>query len=149
MLIRFFIFLAINFGALALGAFFTKSGVASDWYQDLNKAPWTPPGFIFGIVWSLIMAGLAFFMARETSLGDNKLILAVYALQLVFNVGWNPVFFSFHEMGWALLIISLLTIIVFIMMLMTWSSENYIWLMPYFIWLVIATSLNYYSWAYN
>lgn len=39
MILRLIVFLAINFGALAIGGIFTGSGVPSDWYQNLNKAP--------------------------------------------------------------------------------------------------------------
>ncbi|NBN98947.1 MAG: hypothetical protein EBV19_06865 [Flavobacteriia bacterium] len=42
------LFLFLNFGALAIGGSFTADGVASDWNQNLNKAPWTPPGWVFG-----------------------------------------------------------------------------------------------------
>ena len=34
---RFVLFLIVNFGALALGGLFTGSGVASDWYQNMDK----------------------------------------------------------------------------------------------------------------
>ena len=34
----------LNFGAIAIGSYFTDSGASSDWYQNLNKAPWTPLG---------------------------------------------------------------------------------------------------------
>ena len=46
MIIQLIIFLLLNFGALALGGLFTGSGVSSDWYNGLNKAPWTPPGWM-------------------------------------------------------------------------------------------------------
>jgi hypothetical protein len=36
---RIIIFLLINFGALAIGSFFTGKGVPSDWYEGLIKAP--------------------------------------------------------------------------------------------------------------
>ena len=41
-------FLFLNFGALALGGLFAGSGAGSNWYAELNKAPWTPPGWVFG-----------------------------------------------------------------------------------------------------
>lgn len=44
MLLKVVVFLALNFGALAIGGFFTGIGVSSEWYTQLNKAPWTPPG---------------------------------------------------------------------------------------------------------
>ena len=45
----FVLFFVLNFAALALGGLFTGSGVTSDWYTKANQAPWTPPGFVFGL----------------------------------------------------------------------------------------------------
>ncbi len=143
------IFLILNFGALAVGAFFTGKGVPSDWYQQLNKAPWTPPGWVFGVVWGTIMIFLAIFMTKATINGYNQTIVWIYAIQLILNVIWNPIFFHYHQMGFGLIIISTLTLVVFSMMLLSWSNGNYLFLTPYLIWLIIATSLNYYAWAYN
>ena len=42
------IFLIINFGALGLGVLLMQNGPETDWYLQLNKAPWTPPGWVFG-----------------------------------------------------------------------------------------------------
>ncbi len=147
--LRLVIFLTLNFGALAIGALFTGKGVPSSWYQELNKAPWTPPGWVFGVVWSSIMIFLSIFMTKVTSTGFNKNIVWIYAIQLILNVIWNPIFFHYHQMGFGLIIISTLTLVVFSMMLLSWSNGNYLFLTPYLIWLIIATSLNYYSWAYN
>jgi len=42
------IFLLINFGALGVGSWLMKNGPQTQWYLDLNKAPWSPPGWVFG-----------------------------------------------------------------------------------------------------
>jgi len=55
MIYRLITFLLLNFGALAVGGFFTGKGVPSYWYSDLIKAPWTPPGWVFGFAWTTIM----------------------------------------------------------------------------------------------
>ncbi len=60
MVVRVIIFLVINFAALALGSIFTSAGVSSDWYTNLNQAPWTPPGWVFGAAWTSIMIFFAF-----------------------------------------------------------------------------------------
>ena len=57
------LFLVLNFTALAIGGLFTGNGVSSMWYQDLNKAPWTPPGWVFGVAWTFIMIFFAVYMA--------------------------------------------------------------------------------------
>ena len=94
MIVRLIIFLALNFGALALGGFFTSKGVPSEWYIELNKAPWTPPGWVFGAAWSFIMVCFGVYMAYLWPATDNKnLLLGLFILQLILNIGWNPTFF--------------------------------------------------------
>ena len=54
MILRTILFLVINFAALAIGVIFTGKGVPSEWYASLSKAPWTPPGWVFGAAWTSI-----------------------------------------------------------------------------------------------
>ena len=61
MILRTIIFLLINFAGLFIGGLFTGEGVPSDWYQNLNKAPWTPPGWVFGFAWTTIMICFSLF----------------------------------------------------------------------------------------
>lgn len=78
MLKKILIFLVINFTALAIGGFYTGSGVSSDWYESLNKAPWTPPGWVFGAAWTFIMICYAFFMAYLWNVVKDKKTLLFF-----------------------------------------------------------------------
>ncbi len=147
MIVRLIIFLALNFGALALGSFFTSKGVPSEWYAYLNKAPWTPPGWVFGAAWTFIMICFGIYMAYLWPKIDNKnLLLGLFIIQLVLNIGWNPVFFYYHNAFISLLIISVLTILIgyFLFVYFPTLKLKSILIAPYFIWLLIATSLNAY-----
>lgn len=152
MLIRLLIFLTLNFGALAIGGLFTNLGVSSEWYASLDKAPWTPPGWVFGMTWFLIMAGLSVFMTWQWPLETNKsLLLTMYGVQWILNVAWNPVFFKFHLIGLGLVVITALT---FLMALFVWRYRSTfrgrtLLIMPYLVWLIIATSLNAFIWWNN
>lgn len=147
MIYRIIIFLVINFAALAIGGLFTGKGVPSDWYLQLDKAPWTPPGWVFGAAWTSIMIFFALFMAWLWPLVDNKpLLLTLFILQLFLNIGWNPAFFYFHQVTLGLIIISGLTILIgylFFNYLPVLKVKS-ILILPYLIWLMIATSLNAY-----
>lgn len=144
---RFGIFLLINFSALLIGSLFTNPGVNSEWYQNLDKAPWTPPGWVFGFSWTLIMVCLAVYMTRAyQKINQRKLLITLYGIQLVLNICWNPIFFYYHRITLGLIIISSLTILVGLILLgfkskMKWESFL---LVPYFLWLLVATSLNAY-----
>ena len=145
MIRRLILFLILNFGALTISGLFTPSGIISEWYTTLNKAPWTPPGWVFGFAWTSIMICLTAYMPialRE----KNKLLLRLYSLQLFLNVIWTPVFFYFQKPVLGLIIIVLLTLLILSIILLfrrNKNTKNFL-LAPYFIWLCIATSLNLY-----
>ncbi|MEM7161007.1 MAG: TspO/MBR family protein [Bacteroidota bacterium] len=147
MIVRLLLFLFLNFGALAMGSFFTRPGVASEWYVQLDKAPWTPPGWIFGAAWTIIMISFSFYMALAyEKVKNRKLLLSLFAFQFVLNILWNPVFFYFQRTALALiLIVSLWVIVQQLMFRFQRVVEKWKWLvLPYYIWLLIAISLNTY-----
>jgi tryptophan-rich sensory protein len=101
MIVRLLVFLVVNFTALAIGGLATKNGVSSDWYAQLNKAPWTPPGWVFGAAWTSIMVCYAIYMAYAWEIQlDKKHVLLLFIAQWILNVLWNPVFFSSNCPYW-------------------------------------------------
>jgi tryptophan-rich sensory protein len=146
-MMRIFIFLLLNFVALGLGGLFTSGGVQSEWYQNLNKAPWTPPGWVFGFAWTSIMICFALYMSQLLKLHPaNSGILLLYALQWLLNVAWNPLFFRYHATFLALLCIVALTLLVafFAFRYLTSLQWHSLLVAPYLVWLCIAVSLNAY-----
>ncbi len=146
------IFLTLNFLALAIGGVFTGEGVPSEWYQLLNKAPWTPPGWVFGTAWSIIMVCLSIYMAIGLrDLFNSKKLIILFVIQWVLNVAWNPIFFHFREVLAGLIEISLLTLLVFYLLFRFRNElkKTSLLLVPYCVWLLIATSLNAYILIYN
>jgi tryptophan-rich sensory protein len=142
------VFLVLNFAALGIGAYFMGEGPQGDWYQNLNKAPWTPPGWVFGASWTTIMICFAIFMGLAwRGVANQKRLAVLYAIQWVLNVAWNPVFFGWKAMGIALVLIAALTLLVWYFILGYRRELGYQVLLvaPYGIWLVIATSLNAYA----
>jgi len=147
MIKRVILFLALNFLALAIGGSFTGSGVPSEWYQNLEKAPWTPPGWVFGSAWTLIMISFAIYMAYLfVKKNDRKKVFSLFAIQWVLNVAWNPIFFYYHAVSAGLIIITLLTILItfFLFHFKNELKRRSLFITPYFVWLLIATSLNAY-----
>lgn len=152
MFLRIFAFLVANFAALGLGSLFTSKGVPSEWYQNLNKAPWTPPGWAFGAAWTTIMVCFAIYMAYAWKSTENKsLLLGLFVIQWILNVIWNPIFFKYHEMLMGLIVISLLTLLIGYLLFNFFNNLKWISLLilPYFVWLLIATSLNGYAFFNN
>ncbi|AEA45644.1 TspO/MBR family protein [Fluviicola taffensis] len=147
MILRIFLFLVINFAALGIGGYFTGKGVPSEWYASLNKAPWTPPGWVFGAAWTSIMICFAIYMAFAVKIVRNlRVLIILFSLQWVLNVLWNPIFFYFHHVATGLVIITALTILIALFCFRYWSNlkAKSALILPYLIWMIIATSLNAY-----
>jgi tryptophan-rich sensory protein len=150
MIFRTLFFLVVNFGALALGALLMGGSPAeNEWYNSLNKAPWTPPGWVFGFAWTVIMVCFSLYMARIFIEFKGKLLrqlMLLFSLQFLTNVLWNPLFFYWHLVLPALLVLSLLIVILVIIHLNFSASKkfNNFLIAPYFLWLLIAFSLNLY-----
>lgn len=151
MVYRIIFFLVLNFGALAIGSYFTEAAVLSEWYSNLDKAPWTPPGWMFGAAWSIIMICFAIYMAYGTKQINSRGLLSAFAVQWVLNVLWNLAFFYYHNISVGLIIISALTILLAYMLYHYWSrlKNKSLWLAPYLLWMLIATSLNAYIFIRN
>ena len=150
-LLLFLIFSVINFGGLAFGSWLMDNGPLSDWYINLNQAPWTPPGWVFGVAWTLIMLCFSVYLSKLFSLVKSKKLILVYVLQVFLNVSWNYIFFNLHQVFLALIVIVALTIVIlylFFKYKQTLKNLSYL-LFPYIIWLIIATSLNAYILIYN
>ncbi|MDZ7614631.1 MAG: TspO/MBR family protein [Flavobacteriaceae bacterium] len=151
MIKSFFFFLIINFGALALGGYLMQNGPQTDWYQNLNIAPWTPPGWVFGFAWTTIMFCFSLFMAYLYTVDKSRFVIGLYIIQLVLNISWGYFFFNIHWLAFSFLVIFLLTLVT---ILFFWYSYRKLkWksslILPYIFWLCIACSLNLYTVLYN
>lgn len=141
------LFIVLNFGALAIGSYFMNSGPLTDWYLALNKAPWTPPGWVFGVAWFSIMICYSIFMANLILKCNNKLLVwFLFSIQFILNVSWNYIFFNKHLIFEGFIVISNLTLVVgyFLFGFKNRVNKSVLWVAPYFIWLLLASSLNLY-----
>jgi tryptophan-rich sensory protein len=138
----------------ALGAL-ASAGEADPWYAALNKAPGTPPGFVFGIVWPalytlMVIGACMVWRAGGTWKGADS-ALGLYFLQLVANLGWSYLFFRYHLAAAALIDIAALWVLVF-MMTREFHRHSRIAAMlqyPYLAWLTFAAYLNVWVVAAN
>ncbi len=152
MIPRLILFLALNFGALALGGIFAGQGAVSDWYDGLQKAPWTPPGWVFGFAWTTIMICFSIFMSMAwEKINNKKKFVLLFSIQWILNVGWNPSFFYYNNVLLGLIIIFSLTLLIAYLLMNYYKTLGSLtfFLLPYLIWLCIATSLNGYILAMN
>jgi tryptophan-rich sensory protein len=145
------IFLIINFLALAIGGWLMDNGPQTNWYLEMNKAPWTPAGWVFGFAWITIMICFSFYMTSLYLFQNTKIIKALFVIQVLLNVSWSYVFFNLHWIEFGLLIIIMLTLLIIYFFTVFLKKMRLISLLilPYMIWLLVATSLNLYVVLYN
>jgi len=147
------VFVAICFGAAAVGSFFTASSVKT-WYRGLLKPAGTPPSWVFGAVWSvlyLLMGTEAWLVWKERHVHDVSLPLSLFFGQLVLNAAWSFIFFGLQRPGLALVeILTLFLAIVLTTISFSGHSPYAFWLMmPYLGWVGYATYLNLGLWRLN
>jgi len=142
----FLIFLIINFGALGLGVVLMGDGPTSDWYTSMNHAPWIPPNWMFGAAWTFIMLCFSIYMALLYLKQPTKKVITLFAIQFILNVAWNFVFFNQHLIAIGLGIIIALTFIVTVFLVTYFKLMKFksLLILPYFVWICTATSLNLY-----
>ena len=114
-------------------------------YNTLEKPFLSPPGFLFGIVWTIlyILMGISYGILDKNNLIDNK-VKSIYYLQLAVNLIWSILFFVFKIRFFSIIWIFILVILV-IYMITTFYKKNklsaYLQI-PYLLWTIFATYLN-------
>ncbi len=121
----------------------------------LNKPAFTPPGWLFGPVWTVlyIMMAVAAILVwrRGWDTPGVRLALVLFAVQLALNLSWSPVFFGLHQLGWSVVIILALlaAIIATTVAFFRVSTIAGILFVPYLLWVSFATVLNITIWRIN
>ena len=151
MILRTLLFLIINFLGLYLGIILSGDGGTSEWYSSLTKAPWEPDGWVFGAAWTIIMICFAFYMSISCQYRFRKKLIKLYVAQLILNISWNPIFFNLHYVLLGLITIFSLTFLTGFILFSYWRELklNSVLIIPYLIWLIIASSLNGYIFFNN
>lgn len=138
-----FFWISLSLSASLTGIFFPPG----DWYLELAKPVWTPPGWLFGPAW----AGLYFFMGCTAFLvwGEKRhpgrrLALSLYLAQLALNALWMPLFFGLQRPDIAMIGIIALDIAVVLTLLSFWRVRRAagVLLLPYLAWVLFASALN-------
>ena len=143
----------ICFAAAGLGSVVTTSKIPN-WYADLTKPVWTPPGWLFGPVWTALYLGMAiaaWLVWRKRGIGAAKLPLALFAIQLTLNSLWSVLFFGFQQPGMALIDILLLWCAILATLIAFWRHSTLagLLLVPYLAWVSFAVALNWAIWRLN
>jgi tryptophan-rich sensory protein len=148
---RFFLCLLACNGAGILGSIGTVAGISS-WYPDLNKPEFTPPDWIFLPVWTLLytLMALALYLVIEKGKKSRAAVI-FFGIHLLLNASWSIVFFQYHQIGAALVILIIMwaMIAISIFWFKRFSTGAALLLVPYLAWVSFAGVLNAYILALN
>lgn len=114
-------------------------------YNTLQKPPLSPPGFIFGIVWSILylLMGIAYGILVYKGKSDAE-VSKIYLTQLIVNLIWPILFFVFKLRLFSSIWIIILLILVISMVIKFYKKDKIIGYsqIPYLLWIMLATYLN-------
>ncbi len=132
---------------LAVGSLSALLSGNMSMYSSLNKPAFSPPSYIFSIVWTIlyILMGISSYIIFISGDENSPQALKTYGLQLFFNFCWSIIFFGFSQYLFALLWLIALIILIAIMILQFYKISPiaaYLQI-PYLLWCVFAAFLNY------
>ncbi len=120
----------------------------SDWYYDLKKPWFQPPGWAFGPAWTIILglAGWALYIGLTEASGAQYTAVAVaFCVNAALHFLWSPLFFKLKRPDWSFyenfaLIASCVALIVVLAPVSSFAA----WLIvPYLVWTCFAQAINY------
>jgi len=122
-----------------VGSLASSSAGTDSWYQTLVKSNLNPPGYVFGIVWSIL-----YLLMGITAWRTFYTIKNLFYIQLFFNAIWSWLFFSFHLPVISLIDIWLLIFINIKILFMILKQDKIAAFLytPYIVWLLFASYLN-------
>ena len=143
---------ALVFVVAALGS--AASIEARTFYAALTQPSWSPPGRVFGPVWTLLyllMTVAVWRVARMAPSPQRTRALRVFIAQLVANAAWSWLFFAWH-LG-ALASVEVLVLLA----LVAWTVREFHALdrmasrliVPYLGWVGFASILCWTMWRLN
>jgi len=145
-------FLLLVYFAAAIGGL--GSAGAGDFYQQLQRPDWAPPGWLFGPVWSALytLMGIAAWLVwRSAPWSQTRPALLLFGAQLIINALWSWLFFAWQLGALALADIVLLMVVLALTLVHFYRIKPLAaWLLlPYYAWVSFAAVLNLAVWRLN
>lgn len=141
----FIFFLIVPLSVGLLSYLLTRNGISN--YMSLQKPSFAPPRFIFFLVWPILYAlmGVSSYKIYDSINYHKSCCLLIYALNLILNFFWSLIFFNLEARLFAFIFILFLDLVVFYMIICFLGVDKKagLYQIPYFVWLIFATILNF------
>lgn len=137
----------IGFQLVSFGLGFCFHG-DPDWMRKLKQSILTPPPYVFGIVWPILYTMLGIYswtLSKKRKIAEYNDLYYVSWLQMIINWSYMPVFFYFHLLVSAELVLFMIVGLTGYMIMKLWLMKSYkisLLLIPYFLWCSFATYLS-------
>ena len=148
-----FVATVIGIGLVLVYAFGSGIWVSSSpgWYASLNRPPWQPPSFVFGIIWpyNFIMLGVAAFnIAQSLTRTQTITWLLFFAASVTSALVWAYQFYVPHNLSIAAIALAMAALLTLPVLYLTFKASLLIGLLlvPYQVWVAIAATL---AWGYS
>lgn len=144
--------LLLSLATGAVGALATRQ--AREFYSDLMRPAWAPPGWLFGPVWTtlyVLMGVAAWLVWRRAGWSGATSGLSLFVAQLIANALWSWIFFAWRRGGFAFAEILLLLALIVATMVAFARVHRVaaLLLVPYLGWVLFATALTLSLWRAN
>ena len=147
---------SVRMAMLAVGVVFVASAIGGaatgpnipTWYATIQKPSFNPPNYVFGPVWTILYAMLAFSFWRILRLPaqtpGRSGAIALFVAQISLNALWSVAFFGFRspESGLVVIVALLLAIVANMVVFMRLDRIAGWMFPPYLAWVAFASALN-------
>lgn len=135
----------LSYVTAGIGGALTELG---PWYHALKQPAWKPPDAVFGVVWTTIFtlcavsAWLAWRVADTHALRQRVLVL--FGANALLNMAWSTLYFKLQRPDWALIEVVVLWLSIVALILGLWRLSRWasVLLLPYLVWVTLASFLN-------
>ena len=115
-------------------------------FKDNKEIFFQPPGYVFGIVWTIIylLLGVYLYLLIQQRKTNEyfTFMLSVYIINLLLNLSWTPVVNVQKKYKLGIFIIALMIFTVLTLIAIDDKRLNRTLLIPYVSWLLLALLLN-------
>lgn len=122
-------------------------GMQTDFYKEINKPVFAPPGIVFSIVWTGLYTIQAYYITKifyDYKTEDGKKLLTLLIINGVVNIIYMPVFFMLKSLfgGFIITLIVMVTLVLIVFKSKMMKVKEWYLQIPYLLWSIFAIILS-------